>query len=74
MLERFEEAERQRRIAEKKALMAEWQNQTQQKTARDQALAALEASQLRNSGMNFEGEDRFEPERRRSVIAHTCIF
>ena len=73
MLERFEAAEQERKMAERKALLAEWKKEAQEMNARAHALAQKEASQLRNSGMTFEGEDRFEPERRRWVIAHTCI-
>ena len=61
------------RRAQKEAQMASWRNQIQQKKARDAAFKRSEDSLKRNSGMRFDGEDRFAPERKRSVIGLTCI-
>jgi len=52
-------------LAQKAELMASWNNQSQQKRAQDAAFKRSEDSLKRNSGMRFDGEDRFAPERHR---------
>jgi len=62
-----QDAERKSQLeaAQKAELMASWQNQSQQRQARDAAFKRSEESLKRNSGMRFDGEDRFAPERHR---------
>lgn len=52
-------------LAQQAALMASWNDQSQQKRARDAAFKRSEDSLKRNSGMRFDGEDRMAPERHR---------
>lgn len=65
MLDIEAQKEQERKLAEKKRLMAEWSSQSQQTQAKRAANLRMEKSLERNSGMRFDGEDRFEPERRR---------
>lgn len=46
-------------------MRAMWRDQAQQKSARDAAFMKSEASLKRNSGMRFDGEDRFSADRYR---------
>jgi len=55
----------EQKIAQQEEMRAMWRDQAQQKRARDAAFMKSEASLKRNSGMKFDGEDRYSAERHR---------